>query len=122
MSRINHEPNLQEPEIKKRSGFRIKISNWRDKAQSFALFILVAIFLAMIIAAGLEHWRQASIGRYEYLTPNYEYGVRIPGTNYVVEGKDTLEIRKNVTVNYNYVRLSKEERIEARRRIKLLQE
>lgn len=122
-SRINHEPDFNEPKLgRKSNGIKITLGRWRDKADVFAAVVVIAMFLMMCGAAIMQHWHHSMYGKIEYLTPNYEFGVRIPGTNYVVNGSDTLEIRKNVIVSYNYVRLSKSEREEARERIKRIRE
>ncbi len=54
----------------------------------------------------------------ELYYPALDHGARIPGTNYSVDGKDTLEIVKSV--NYNYRILNQAERKQAREYIKSL--
>ena len=52
----------------------------------------------------------------ELYYPHDEYGARIPGTNYIIEGRDTLEIVKS----YRYRILDQKERAQAREYIKSL--
>jgi hypothetical protein len=82
-------------------------------------WILIAAIIVFCGAFG-SGYKSASLNQpqIELYYPELDHGARIPGTNYSVDGKDTLEIVKSV--NYNYRVLSKAERAQAREYIKSL--
>lgn len=78
---------------------------------------LLTVLLLGFVAGVLVKQQQGA----ELYHPDFNYaGARIPGTNYVVNGSDTLEIVKYTRTDYTYRLLNQAERRQAREYIKRL--
>lgn len=84
-----------------------------NKILAYTMIVCIGVFagLAVLIAVS-----QAPKNSAVLFYPSDSYGARIPGTNYIIDGKDTLEIVQS----YHYRILDKEERAQAREYIKSL--
>jgi hypothetical protein len=84
-----------------------------DKTSNYIIILCIPFIVGCLVFIGFSKAPKKST---ELLYPSDSYGARIPGTNYLVDGKDTLEIVQS----YHYRLLDKEERAQAREHIKSL--